>query len=714
MRRVWIAVVLAATGLLAVGAARVREPMALYVAPSGNDKWTGNRRTPNLFRTNGPLASLEGARDAIRRLKTRGPLDRPVVVRVRGGVYRLGRPFVLEPGDSGTTKCPISYVADGGEKPVFSGGRLLGGWRRGADGVWTVTIPEVKSGAWDFQSLFVNGERRTRARTPNEGYFRVAGKAPAVADSRPGTGSPSRVSKTGKPIARDQLAFQFKPGDIKPWSDLQDVNVVVYHAWATTRHRIASVDTKSNVVEFTGPSGWPFGKWGVTDQRYYVENVPDALDAPGEWYLDRRTGVLSYIPPAGEKPDRAQIEAPILSELVQLRGDADAGRFVEHVTLSGLSFVCSDWTMGPLGHSSRQAAPDAGTALTLTGARNCAVEKVEVARVGGYGIGLGHGCKDNRLEQCHIHDLGAGGVLLGEINLPAEEQGRAERNTVFNCYIHNGGRIYATAVGVWAGKSSYNTIQHNEISDFLYTGISVGWSWGYQPSSAHHNIIEFNHVHHLGFGVLSDMGGIYTLGISPGTRICNNLFHHIESYSYGGWGIYPDEGSTDIVIENNVVYRTKDGSFHQHYGKDNIVRNNIFAFSRLRQIVRTRDEAHRSFVFEHNIVYYTTGTLLGSNWAGDRSRYGLDYNDYWDTSGRPVTFVKATFAQWQAKGQDTHSIIAEPLFVDAANYDFRLKPDSPALKMGFKAIDVSQVGLVGPREWVELPKTVTRKWVDVR
>jgi parallel beta-helix repeat protein len=341
------------------------------------------------------------------------------------------------------------------------------------------------------------------------------------------------------------------------------------------------------------------------------------------------------------------------------------------------------------------------------------LEKLELAHVGGYGVGHGHGCKGNRIEQCHIHDLGAGGVLIGEMDLPAQEQGCAERNTVFNCYIHDGGRVYATAVGVWVGKSSHNTILHNEISDFFYTGISVGWSWGYQPSSANHNIIESNHVHHLGFGVLSDMGGIYTLGVSPGTRICNNLFHHVESYSYGGWGIYTDEGSTDIVIENNVVYRTKDGSFHQHYGKDNIVRNNIFAYSRLRQIVRTRDETHRSFVFEHNIVYYTTGTLLGSNWAGDRTRYELDYNDYWDTSGRPVTFAKATFAQWQAKGQDTHSIIADPQFVDAANYDFRLKPDCAALKMGFKAIDVSKVGLVGPREWVELPKSVKRRWVEI-
>jgi len=699
MSRRWSFALLLALCAVTATVAGAAESVAFYVSPKGNDKWSGTRATPNLFRTDGPFASLVAARDAVRKSKARGPLTRPVTVRVLGGVYRLTEPLVLEPGDSGTTECPITYVADDLERPVFTAGRMITGWRQNEKGTWTVTLPEVKSGKWYFQSLFVNGERRQRARTPNDGYFRATDKA-----------SPGLDPKTGAHVPRDSIAFRFKPGDIKPWDRLSDINVVVFHAWATTRHRIASVDTASNTVEFTGPSRWPFGKWGISDQRYYIENLPEALDAPGEWYLDRRTGVLSYIPLPGENLNKVTIEAPILSEPVQFRGDADAGKFVEHVKLSGLAFVCTDWVMGPEGHNYGQAAPDAKPAVALIGARHCTLEKIEIAHVGGYGIGLGHGCNDNRIEQCHLHDLGAGGVLIGEMNLPREEQGRAARNTVHNCFIHDGGHIYAAAVGIWVGKSSNNVIQHNEISDFYYTGMSVGWSWGYQPSSANGNIIEYNHVHHLGFGVLSDMGGIYTLGVSPGTRICSNVFHHIESYDYGGWGIYTDEGSTDILIENNIAYCTKDGNFHQHYGKDNIVRNNIFAFSRERQIVRTRQEKHRSFVFEHNIVYYASGVLLGSNWSGDRSNYELDYNVYWDASGRPLNFAGSTFEEWKAKGQDLHSINADPLFRDAAKYDFRLKPESPALKIGFKPIDVSKVGLVGPLEWIEPPKSVKRNW----
>jgi len=679
------------------------EPTIYYVAPDGNDSWSGKLKAPNPDGTDGPFASLEGARDAIRRLKKRGPLAAPVVVKIRTGLYHLDKPFVLEPVDSGTTDCPITYTAEGPEKPVFTGGRAITGWKRGPNGVWTVKLPRVKAGEWYFRSLFVNGRRRTRARMPNKGYFHAAGKAPPTTDSA-----------TGKKVSRERTAFRFKPGDIKKWERLEDANLVTFHSWTTSRFFIKSLDTINNIVEVYGRCRYTFLRWDKAE-RYYIENIPEALDAPGEWYLDRRTGILSYIPYKGEDPTKEKVVAPVLKQLVVFRGEPEKGRFIEHITISGLSFLYTDWEIGRDGHSYSQSAIDGKTgigvtpAVALEGARHCNLTDLEIAHTGGYAVSFGRGCKYNIIERCHIHDLAAGGVLLGMSRLPKDEHLRSNHNTVYNCFIHDGGHVYASGVGVWIGRSSYNVVKNNEICDFFYTGVSAGWSWGYAPSSAHHNLIENNHIHHLGYGVLSDMGGIYTLGRSPGTKLLHNLIHHVESYSYGGWGIYPDEGSSDILIKNNIVYRTKTGGFHQHYGKENIVENNIFAFSRERgQIIRTRAEKHRSFVFERNIVFYNQANLLGGNWSGNN--YKLDYNDYWNDSGSTVTFAGKSFDEWKKKGQDVHSIIADPKFYAPYKYDFRLRADSPALKLGFKPIETKGIGLVGPREWVDLPKKVKRNW----
>ncbi|RYF39785.1 MAG: hypothetical protein EOO38_22805, partial [Cytophagaceae bacterium] len=131
----------------------------LYVAPAGNDQWSGASERPNAARTNGPLASLQGARDAIRKLKAKGPLKEPVRVMVTQGNYPVSKPLILEPQDSGTAHSPISYEAAPNAHPIINGGRNIGGWKRGANGIWSTQIPTVKSGKWYFEQLWVNGKR---------------------------------------------------------------------------------------------------------------------------------------------------------------------------------------------------------------------------------------------------------------------------------------------------------------------------------------------------------------------------------------------------------------------------------------------------------------------------------------------------------------------------------------------------------------------------
>jgi hypothetical protein len=290
--------------------------------------------------------------------------------------------------------------------------------------------------------------------------------------------------------------------------------------------------------------------------------------------------------------------------------------------------------------------------------------------------------------------IAAGGIKVSGAVVP--EPLRTGETIIADNQLHHLGRLNHSGVGVLIMNAFGNTVAHNEIHDLYYTGVSVGWVWGYGPSVSRDNRIEFNHIHHVGQGLLSDIGGVYLLGLSPGTVVRNNIVHDVAGHDKA-WGLYTDEGSTGIVPENNLVYRTTHGSLHQHYGRDNLVRNNIFAFGRDEQIVRSRDEPHRSFTFERNIIYYRTGELFSSVWSGGTDRIVLDHNLYWNPTGVP-RFPVDSIETWRARGFDTHSIVADPLSVDPDRDDFRLKPGIPALKLGFRPPDLSAVGPRTPRE----------------
>ncbi len=360
-------------------------------------------------------------------------------------------------------------------------------------------------------------------------------------------------------------------------------------------------------------------------------------------------------------------------------------------TRGPVAFRHAGWDLPAGNAGDLQAAEGVPGALRLAGARNVRIERCKVTQCGTYGIQIGAGCSHVEIAGNELADLGGGGIRLSGAARESEAAELTASNTINDNHIHDCGQVWHSSCGILLQHAAGNTIAHNHIHDLYYTGISVGWSWGYGPSTTHDNRIEANHIHDIGRGLLSDMGGIYTLGVSPGTVISGNLIHDIQSHGYGGWGIYTDEGSTGILIENNVVYRTKTGGFHQHYGQDNVVRNNIFAFAKEGQLQRTRQEPHTSFTFEHNIVYWTDGPLLHGAW-GD-GHYVMDYNVYWNAAGKAVDFAGRSLIDWQKGGQDVHSLVADPLLADPPKGDFTLKADSPALRLGFKPIDTSAAGV---------------------
>ncbi|NLE56039.1 MAG: right-handed parallel beta-helix repeat-containing protein [Lentisphaerae bacterium] len=660
-----------------------------FVSTEGNDDWTGLEPAWVKETPNGPFRTLAKAQAVVRGLPRLPGL--PVTVHVRGGVYRLEDAWRFEPKDSGLADAPVVWQAYKDEKPVVSGARVIDQWTLAADGTWMAELPAVADGSWDVNQLFVNGQRRQRCRLPKKGFFRMAG--PAVIWK-------NRDEANRNPRSKD--SFLYNEGDVEAWDDIRNGVVWMYNSWTASIHHLAEITPAEKTLRLTKGMQWPIGHWD-RKQRYHVENVRAALTDPGEWYMDYATGILSYLPMPGETPANCVVEAPVAQQLLVLQGDSEVGQFVENLVFSGIAFHHNAFVMPQDAMHDGQAAVGLTGAIYTNSARNCRFEDLNIAHTGTYGLWFAKGSQDNVLIRSELHDLGGGGVKIGESGGESNEATACRGNTVENCFIHDGGVIAQAGVGVLILRSSYNTLRHNEICDLYYSAVSVGWSWGYAPSSANHNVVEYNHLHHIGYGVLSDMGAIYTLGISPGTVLRGNHIHDIFSYSYGGWGLYTDEGSTEVLMEHNVVYNTKSGGFHQHYGRENIVRNNILAFSHEGQIIRSRQEAHSSFTVENNVVLFDNGRPYGGNWGN--GNYLMRNNLYWDVTREPFEFSGYPLAEFQREeGQELGSVIAEPGFVNAAKFNFHLKEGAaayPYVKDAVAAMD--KAGLYGPSWWTRKP-----------
>ncbi len=652
--------------------------VTLYVAPDGNDSWSGSMKIPNVSRTDGPFASLEGARDAIRNLRKTGEMNEPVTVLIRGGRYQLTRPFILTEKDGGTREAPVLYTAFENERVVISGGKeITGVWKPYRGGIMRTAVSEVKYADWYFRQLFINGERKLRARDPNDGDYWIAEAFPE----------------------QEKQKFKFHGDDIKRYNNLNDVEVYIYHSWDAVRLFIKELDEAGQVVAFTGPSNHWFDRWGLA--RYFVENALEILDKPGEWYLDRRSGTLYCLPEDGVDLNAATIVAPYLHELIRIEGNGETGEKVKYVTISGLTFTDTDFPVPEDGYRGGQAALVDPSAITLTNAEFCTIEKCSITNVGTYGLAVEKGCSDNLISRNEISCTGSGGVRIGTTD---RKDLSSKRTSFVNNYVHDTGAIYNAGVGIWVGQSSENRIAHNEVHDITYSGMSIGWTWSPDNNPCYNNVIEYNHVYRV-MRNANDGAGIYTLGRQMGTIIKNNIFHDVFPYHHFGWGIYLDESSSYMTVINNIVYRTKSGGTMMHGGRYNHWENNIFVESTDSQIFwNPKNRYGYGNRYFRNIFFYSNPESYLIHIAGPWIWFHneeMDENLYYcpgisaeekRINNMPET---PTFAEWQKRGFDKNSIFADPMFTDPENDDYTLKPFSPAIgKLQFKPIDVSRVGIV--------------------
>jgi parallel beta-helix repeat protein len=594
------------------------------------------------------------------------PVD-GATIRVAGGTYFFDAPLEMP-------RCAnVTLESEPGTEAVLSAGMAITGWKPGTfngHACWVAKLPELQAIGANFREMWVNGTRATMCRYPAHGYL--------LAELPPASSTPWN---------KGQNWFGYKAGDL-PDVMPADAEAVVMNRWVEAHLPVISVDPVAHRIESSRKT--PFQL--ENGDPFFLQGAGQWLQNPGDWYFDHRNACIYYMPRAGESIEQVTAIVPARERILTVRG-------ADHLTLRGLVFSHSEWSFPdeiagaelPVGGFG-QAAIGVTAGISLRDCVNCRVESCRFEHLGNYALELGPGCRDDAISGCRFTDLGAGAIKIGTQR--ADEPHPASGIEVSDCRISDGGHVFPSAIGIWIGQSFGNRIEHNEICDLYYSAISIGWTWGYGPSLAHDNRVEFNLLHHIGKKsdgdgpILSDMGGVYLLGVRQGTVVANNIFHDIAGRTYGGWGIYLDEGSSDVLVEKNLVYRTTHGGFHLHYGKNDTVKNNIFAMGRDLQIARTVAEPGQQFRFTNNIVDWDTGVFTKTSSADAV----FDENIYCARGGGRLGFGKDSWEQWRAAGQDGHSILTDSVFNNAAAGDFGLAPALPLEKIHFEPLNWQNIG----------------------
>lgn len=642
----------------------------IHVSVNGDDSNTGT--------LNAPLRSVRCALEKARSL----PGQDTVFISFAPGTYFLEEPITLTAAD----KRPMVFDGDPEDLPVLSGGYSIGGWEVTPQGWWKTRVPEVVRFGQVFQQLFVNGERATLARTPDKGLFDVIGQVEQIPVETEGKDAGYGYYVQRYATVPDNL-LDLKSINDGTWeaSNLKenDMRILLFQAWDNTYKNVDYINPDSGFIYIHGNK---LHDMYSRHNRFRLENFKGALNAPGEWFLDR-TGILTYIPHEGEDPATAQVFAPGLKNIIVISGEENDK--VSDKVFRNLSFQHTAYILPSGGTRPYQAASHLDGTVNIKNAEGIVLENCEIKHTGNYGISFDHssGC---RVVHTFLYDLGGGGVKIDN----------SQGVRIVNNIIRKGGQVFPSGVGVLIRESSRASILHNEICDLRYSGVSVGWVWGYRKSLSFENEIGWNHIHHLGWGELDDMGGVYTLGIQPGTTVHDNVIHDVYSHDYGGWGLYTDEGSSHIVMENNLVYACKCGGFHQHYGEDNIIHNNILAWSTWQQLQWTRVEDHRSFTFSNNIVLSDGFPLLGDQAAWKEGIADFDRNCFWDITDNHPSFNGLSLEEFR-KLRDPGTTVADPMFKDPLHGNFTFKSLKTARRVGFKPFDYSKAGVVGDASWKE-------------
>lgn len=692
--------------------------VTLHVATDGCDGWSGAFARPTAGGTDGPLATVAAARDRLRAIRVAGRLMAAADVHVHAGRYELREALRFAAADLGDERTPVTYRTAGDGAVHLSGSVRLDGFTPYRGPIVKLDL-RVSGLPWHaIRNLFCNGVRQRPARYPSFDPANPYGGGWLYVE-----GEPPKSIYEGGHGRRDR--FVCHDPRLRRWSSMSEVELVIFprYNWANDIVRIWEYDPTTGEVTLASPTTWEI----YPGDRFYVQNVAEELDAPGEWYLDRALGILYFYPP--EALEGAVVEAAVADTLIVVTGAPPApdAAFPEKETWLDADAPVSplrdpaSFTRGYLTFRGFVLEGCDGDGVIVRDARACVVEGCVVRNTGGFGVRLWGGAAC-RVSDCDVYDTGSGGIeLSGGRRWAFEGVYRPCEHEARNNYVHHVGTVrrHVAAIGL---NGVGITVAHNLIHDAPRWGVI---------SRGNDNVIAYNHIRHVDIET-ADTAAIYLVDRDfsmRGTRIEYNHIHDILGYDRieGVWhspafafGIYLDDWTSGVTICGNLVYRTPRGGVYIHAGQDNVVENNMFlgateemaVFRRWEEALElqrcgTHDQGLRRNMFRHNILAtgqsgaraYHLDNAGDTAGALDLTTNSWQGNLIWiDGGAGPVTYhigghhAEMSWEQWRALGYDAGSVVADPQFANSADDDFRLGEDSPALALGFTPLPIESMG----------------------
>jgi hypothetical protein len=684
-------------------------PAVYYVAPNGNNAWSGTREAPS--GNDGPWLTISKAREVVRSRIAAG-MTSDITVLIRGGEYFQNYQLNFGPQDSGDNGHRVIYRNYPGEQPFIHRGRKITGWQLDTGSIYKAPVD------WTFNALYENGVRAMKARHPN------------VTDSNLYVYSPTSAAVAGS----ETCAFVFRAGDIPVVGDPTALEVCIWNGgpegirnWWRDDWSVGAIDYTARIVTLLkdlSATGDARGDGFGPGTRYFVQGARELLDQAGEFCV--ANGFVYYWP-RRTPIDQQEIVAPGPGGIFGFYGDNEPNT-VRDMQVEGLTLACTDRYQ---------------SVITLENAERIALRGLHIFNAGGNGIHLIGATTDCVIQGNLLHDIGARGIrAVGKSGAGGADP---SRNLIDNNHIFRAGQIAPGASGIELSNANSNFVTHNLVHDVPRCGIGI---WGAAQSSpdsyvphAANNTVAYNDISHA-MNDTQDAAPLYTWGAGPGNVFTNNRIHDSNVAFSFGEGLYLDDDTFETTVSNNLLHDLQQSgggitfSGIEVKGSSILVANNIVAQNHLSAGDLHLNRGNDSYLVPNQNIRILRNIFAGNNtdrfyactYWDETELQAADYNVFLHEEGvynvgfgYSGTFSrtgdqgrKETLAQWRAghgKRYDQNSVVADPGFVDAANRDFRLRPDSPASVLGFTDIDYGAMGLTADYPFTDQNDPLARLFV---